>query len=153
VRRVWPDGLPLAVRLSAIDWKEGGWTIEESIALANLLKAEGVDLVDCSSGGVVPDAQIKAGPGYQVPFAERIRHGANLRTAAVGWITEPKQADEIVRSGKADIVLLGRQMLVDPYWPGPQPRRSGINCLRHSNTPGRGEEETSRHSMVKGRGW
>ena len=118
VRRVWPDGLPLAVRLSAIDWKEGGWTIEESIALANLLKAEGVDLVDCSSGGVVPDAQIKAGPGYQVPLAERIRQGANLRTAAVGLITEPKQADEIVRSGKADIVLLGRQMLVDPYWPG-----------------------------------
>ena len=117
VRQVWPDNLPLAVRISAIDWKEGGWDIGQSIALAKLLKAEGVDLMDCSSGGVVPDAKIAVAPGYQVPFAERIRHGANLATAAVGFITEPKQADDIVRNGQADVVLLARQMLVDPYWP------------------------------------
>ncbi len=117
VRKVWPDNLPLAVRISAIDWKEGGWQIEDSIALAKLLKAEGVDLIDCSSGGVVPDAKITVVPGYQVPFAEKVRHGADMPTAAVGFITEPKQADDIVRSGQADVVLLARQMLVDPYWP------------------------------------
>ena len=117
VRKVWPDKLPLAVRISAIDWKEGGWDIEQSIALAKLLKAEGVDLMDCSSGGVVPDAKITVKPGYQVPFAEKIRQGANIATAAVGFITDPKQADDIVRNGQADVVLLARQMLVDPYWP------------------------------------
>jgi len=117
VRQVWPEKLPLAVRISAIDWKEGGWDIEQSIALAKLLKAEGVDLMDCSSGGVVPDAKIIVKPGYQVPFAEQIRHGANIATAAVGFITEPKQAEDIVRNGQADVVLLARQMLVDPYWP------------------------------------
>ncbi|MES1180344.1 MAG: NADH:flavin oxidoreductase/NADH oxidase [Verrucomicrobiota bacterium] len=117
VRKVWPDHLPLAVRISAIDWKEGGWQIEDSIALAKLLKAEGVDLMDCSSGGVISDAKITVAPGYQVPFAEKIRHGADIPTAAVGFITEPKQADDIVRGGRADVVLLARQMLVDPYWP------------------------------------
>ena len=117
VRQVWPDSLPLAVRISAIDWKEGGWQIEDSIALAKRLKTEGVDLIDCSSGGVVPDAKIAVKPGYQVPFAEKIRHGANIATAAVGFITEPKPADDIVRHGQADVVLLARQMLVDPYWP------------------------------------
>jgi 2,4-dienoyl-CoA reductase-like NADH-dependent reductase (Old Yellow Enzyme family) len=117
VRRVWPDKLPLAARISAIDWKEGGWDIEQSIALAKLLKAAGVDLMDCSSGGVVPDAKITVVPGYQVPFAEKIRHGANIATAAVGFITEPKQANDIVRNGQADVALLARQMMVDPYWP------------------------------------
>jgi len=117
VRKVWPDQLPLAVRISAIDWMEGGWQIEDSLALAKLLKAENVDLMDCSSGGLVPDAKIIVKPGYQVPFAEKIRHGANIATAAVGFITEPKQADNIVRNGQADVVLLARQMLVDPYWP------------------------------------
>ena len=117
VRQVWPDKLPLAVRVSAIDWKEGGWQIEDSIALAKLLKAEGVDLMDCSSGGVVPDAKIAVKPGYQVPFAEKIRREAGIPTAAVGFITDPKQADDIVRNGQADVVLLARQMLVDPYWP------------------------------------
>jgi 2,4-dienoyl-CoA reductase-like NADH-dependent reductase (Old Yellow Enzyme family) len=117
VRRVWPEHLPLAARISAIDWKEGGWDIEQSIALAKLLKTAGVDLVDCSSGGVVPDAKIKVEPGYQVPFAEQVRHGAGIPTAAVGFITEPKQADDIIRGGRADLVLLGRQMLADPYWP------------------------------------
>jgi 2,4-dienoyl-CoA reductase-like NADH-dependent reductase (Old Yellow Enzyme family) len=117
VRQVWPEKLPLAVRISAIDWMPNGWQIEDSIGLAKLLKAEGVDLIDCSSGGLVPDAKIAAEPGYQVPFAEKVRHGADMLTAAVGYITEPKHADDIVRSGKADVVLLARQMLVDPYWP------------------------------------
>jgi 2,4-dienoyl-CoA reductase-like NADH-dependent reductase (Old Yellow Enzyme family) len=117
VRQVWPDNLPLAVRISAIDWMPDGWQIEDSVALAKLLKAEGVDLVDCSSGGLVPDAKIEVKPGYQVPFAEKVRRGADIKTAAVGFITEPKQADDIIRSGQADLVLLARQMLVDPYWP------------------------------------
>jgi 2,4-dienoyl-CoA reductase-like NADH-dependent reductase (Old Yellow Enzyme family) len=117
VRQAWPEQLPLAVRISAIDWKIGGWQIEDSIALAKLLKVEGVDLVDCSSGGVVPDAKITVVPGYQVPFAEKVRRGADILTAAVGFITEPKQADDIVRSGQADVVLLARQFLRDPYWP------------------------------------
>ena len=126
VRKIWPDKLPLAVRISAIDWKEGGWQIEDSIALAKLLKAEGVDLMDSSSGGVVPDAKIAVKPGYQVPFAEKIRHGANIATAAVGFITEPKQADDIIRNGQADIVLLARQMLVDPYWPAHAAKALGL---------------------------
>ena len=117
VRQVWPGQLPLAVRISATDWKAGGWDLEQSIELAKLLKAAGVDLVDCSSGGVVPDAKITVVPGYQVPFAEKIRHGANIATAAVGFITEPKQANDIVRNGQADVALLARQMMVDPYWP------------------------------------
>ncbi len=130
VRQVWPDPLPLAVRISAIDWMPGGWQIEDSIALAKLLKAVGVDLMDCSSGGVVPDAKIKVEPGYQVPFAEKIRHSADIATAAVGYITEPKQADDIVRGGKADVVLLARQMLVDPYWPA-----HAAKALGHKITP------------------
>lgn len=126
VRKVWPDNLPLAVRISAIDWKEGGWDIEQSIALAKLLKVEGVDLIDCSSGGVVPDAKITVVPGYQVPFAEKIRHGADIATAAVGFITEPKQADDIIRNGQADVVLLARQFLRDPYWPAHAARTLGF---------------------------
>ncbi len=117
VRHVWPAEFPLAVRLSTTDWMPGGWTIEDSVALAKLLKSAGVDLVDCSSGGIVPEAKIKVEPGYQVPFSEQVRHGAEIPTAAVGFITEPKQADDIIRTGKADLVLLARQMLVDPYWP------------------------------------
>ena len=117
VRKIWPDNLPLAVRISAIDWMPNGWQIEDSIALAKILKGEGVDLIDASSGGLVPDAKIEVKPGYQVPFAEKIRHAAEIKTAAVGFITEAKPADEIIRSGKADIVLLARQFLVDPYFP------------------------------------
>jgi len=117
VRAVWPDALPLTVRLSCTDWAEGGWTIEESVELSLRLKAEGVDLIDCSSGGGVADAQIPVGPGYQVPFAERIRREAGIATAAVGMITQPAQADEIVAQGRADIVLLARAMLNDPHWP------------------------------------
>ena len=125
VRKVWPDHLPLAARVSAIDWKEGGWDLEQSIALAKLLKVEGVDLMDCSSGGVVPDAKITVVPGYQVPFAEKIRHEADILTAAVGFITEPKQADDIIRHGQADVVLLARQFLRDPYWPAHAARTLG----------------------------
>ncbi|MGO8766849.1 MAG: NADH:flavin oxidoreductase/NADH oxidase [Limisphaerales bacterium] len=117
VRAAWPDKFPLAVRLSTIDWMPGGWEIEDSIALAKQLKAEGVDLIDCSSGGNMPHAKIKVGAGYQVPFAERIRREANIATAAVGQITEPTHADEIIRNGRADIVLLAREFLRDPYWP------------------------------------
>jgi len=117
VRAVWPNHLPLTVRISVVDWKEGGWNQEQSVALARLLKAEGVDLMDCSSGGVVSDATVPVAPGYQVPFAERIRREAGMATAAVGLITEPKQADDIVRNGQAEVVLLGRRELLDPYWP------------------------------------
>jgi 2,4-dienoyl-CoA reductase-like NADH-dependent reductase (Old Yellow Enzyme family) len=95
----------------------GGWDLDQSVELSRRLKAEGVDLIDCSSGGAVPDAKIELGPGYQVPFAEKIRREANIATAAVGMITEAKQADEIIRSEKADLVCLARELLRDPYWP------------------------------------
>jgi 2,4-dienoyl-CoA reductase-like NADH-dependent reductase (Old Yellow Enzyme family) len=117
VRAVWPDRFPLSVRLSCTDWVEGGWDIDQSIELARLLKGEGVDLIDCSSGGLVPDAKIPAGPGFQVPFAERIRREAGIATAAVGMITEPTHADEVVRNGRADLVLLARALLRDAEWP------------------------------------
>lgn len=117
VREAWPAGLPLFVRISATDWVEGGWTLEDSVLLARTLRELGADLIDCSSGGVVPGASIPIGPGYQVPLAERVRREAGVRTGAVGLITEPAQADAVVREGKADLVLLGRQLLRDPYWP------------------------------------
>ena len=117
VRAVWPERLPLAVRISCTDWVEGGWDIEQSIELSRRLKTEGVDLMDCSSGGNVPDAKIPVGAGYQVPLAERIRREANIATAAVGCITEPTHADEIIRNGRADMVLLAREFLREPYWP------------------------------------
>jgi 2,4-dienoyl-CoA reductase-like NADH-dependent reductase (Old Yellow Enzyme family) len=117
VRAAWPERLPLTVRLSCTDWVPGGWDIEQSVELAGLLKREGVDLVDCSSGGGVPGASIPIGPGYQVSFAERIRREAGIATAAVGLIADPAQADAIVRQGQADIVLLARELLRDPNWP------------------------------------
>jgi 2,4-dienoyl-CoA reductase-like NADH-dependent reductase (Old Yellow Enzyme family) len=116
VRGVWPAHLPLFVRISATDWVEGGWTIEDSVRLAGLLQEHGVDLIDCSSGGLVPTAKIPVGPGFQVPFAARIRREAGIATAAVGMITEPAQADGIVAGGEADLVMLAREMLRDPYW-------------------------------------
>jgi 2,4-dienoyl-CoA reductase-like NADH-dependent reductase (Old Yellow Enzyme family) len=125
VRAAWPDRLPFTVRLSCSDWVPGGWDIEQSVELARRLKAEGVDLIDCSSGGSVPNAKIAIGPGYQVPFAERIRRDAGMATAAVGFITEPKQADDIIRNGQADIVLLARELLRDPYWPAHAARTLG----------------------------
>jgi 2,4-dienoyl-CoA reductase-like NADH-dependent reductase (Old Yellow Enzyme family) len=117
VRAVWPASLPLAVRLSCSDWVPGGWDIAQSVDLARLLKQEGVDFVDCSSGGNVPHARIPVGPGYQVPFAGQIRREAGIATAAVGMITDPAQADGIVREGDADLVLLAREMLRNPRWP------------------------------------
>lgn len=117
VRTEWPEHLPLFVRISASDWAEGGWNPDESVKLAGLFREHGVDLVDCSSGGMVPHAKIPAAPGYQVPFAARIRREAGIATAAVGLITDPAQANTIIAEGQADMVLLARQMLRDPYWP------------------------------------
>ncbi len=116
VRAAWPAELPLFVRLSATDWVEGGWDLAQTVALAGLLKAKGVDLIDCSSGGLVPDAVVPAGPGYQTPFAREVRLGAQIPTGAVGLITSPQQAEQIVATGLADVVLLGREMLRRPYW-------------------------------------
>jgi 2,4-dienoyl-CoA reductase-like NADH-dependent reductase (Old Yellow Enzyme family) len=117
VRAQWPAHLPLLVRISATDWAEGGWNIDESVQLAHLLRDHGVDLIDCSSGGQVPNAQIPVGPGFQVQFAARIRREANVPTAAVGMITDPVQANDIVANGEADLVFLAREMLRDPYFP------------------------------------
>lgn len=117
VRNVWPDDLPLFVRISASDWAEGGWDLEQSITLSKRLGAIGVDLVDCSSGGAVPFAKVEVGPGYQVPFARAIREQAGIATGAVGLITTAQQAEEIIRNGSADAVLLARQLLRDPYFP------------------------------------
>jgi len=116
VRSVWPDALPLAVRVSATDWVEGGWTLDETVELSRHLKRVGVDLVDCSSGGSSPLAKVPIAPGYQVEFAEAVRRGAQLPTAAVGLITTPEQAEAIVRDGRADLVLIARAFLRDPYW-------------------------------------
>jgi 2,4-dienoyl-CoA reductase-like NADH-dependent reductase (Old Yellow Enzyme family) len=115
-RKVWPDDKPVTVRLSCSDWMEGGWTIEDSIEVSRRLKSAGIDLIDCSSGGNVPQAKIEVVPGYQVPFAEAIRAQAGIATAAVGMITLAKQADDIIRNGRADVALLARKMLRDPYW-------------------------------------
>jgi 2,4-dienoyl-CoA reductase-like NADH-dependent reductase (Old Yellow Enzyme family) len=117
VRQVWPESLPLFARISATEWAEGGWDLPQSIELARALKECGVDLVDCSSGGNVATATIPLGPGYQVPFAEAIKRDAGIATGAVGLITDSAQAEQVIRTGQADIVLLAREMLRDPYWP------------------------------------
>ncbi|HEY9758607.1 MAG TPA: NADH:flavin oxidoreductase/NADH oxidase [Oculatellaceae cyanobacterium] len=117
LREQWPAELPMSVRLSCSDWFDGGWTLDESVELAKLLKNVGVDLVDCSSGAGTPLAKIKVGASYQVPFAERIKHEAKILTGAVGMITEPMQADAIIRNEQADIVFIARELLRDPYWP------------------------------------
>ena len=117
VRKVWPEEYPLWVRVSATDWTEGGWTVEEAVELARTLKPLGIDLIDCSSGGNVAGAKIPVGPGYQLAFAEQIRREASVLTGAVGMITEPAQADQIIRAGQADVVILARQFLREPYWP------------------------------------
>jgi 2,4-dienoyl-CoA reductase-like NADH-dependent reductase (Old Yellow Enzyme family) len=117
VRSVWPERLPLFVRISATDWAEGGWNPDESVELARRLRDHSVDLVDCSSGGNVVDAKIPVAPGYQVDFAARIRREAGIPTAAVGLITEPAQANAIIADGQADFVFLARAELRDPYWP------------------------------------
>jgi 2,4-dienoyl-CoA reductase-like NADH-dependent reductase (Old Yellow Enzyme family) len=117
VRRGWPQGAPLFVRISATDWVEGGWDLEQSIALVRNLKQLGVDLIDCSSGGAVPHAKIPVGAGYQTPFAQRIRGESEILTGAVGMITSAAQAEHIINTGQADAVLLARELLRDPYWP------------------------------------
>ncbi len=117
IREVWPLDKPLFVRISATDWAEGGWDIDQSVALSKLLKPRGVDLMDISSGGLVPYAKIPAGPGYQTPFAERIRKEVEIPTGAVGMITGAAQAEHILRTGQADLVFLAREFLRDPYWP------------------------------------
>jgi 2,4-dienoyl-CoA reductase-like NADH-dependent reductase (Old Yellow Enzyme family) len=117
VRAVWPDSLPLFVRISATDWVDGGWDVEQSIELVRQLLPLGVDLIDCSSGGNHPSARIPLGTGYQTRFAEQIRRETGGKTGAVGLITAPAQADHIIQSGQADLVLLAREMLRDPYWP------------------------------------
>jgi 2,4-dienoyl-CoA reductase-like NADH-dependent reductase (Old Yellow Enzyme family) len=147
VRAVWPERLPVFVRISATDWVDGGWDVEQSIELARRLKNRGVDLIDCSSGGNVARAKIALGPGYQVPFAERIKREAGIHVGAVGLITEPAQANAIVEEGRADCVLLARELLRDPYWPLRAARELGAaidwpaQYLRAAppNTPSRGD--------------
>ncbi|GII77102.1 oxidoreductase [Sphaerisporangium rufum] len=137
VRAVWPDDLPVLFRVSATDWltenpEDGrqGWTAEETVRLAKELLVRGVDLLDTSTGGLVPGARIPTGPGYQVPFAARVKGETGLPVAAVGEITEPRQAEEIVASGRADAVLLGRELLRDPYWPNRAARELGAGPRR-----------------------
>ena len=116
IRKVIPESMPLFVRISAHEWAEGGHTIEDSIEVAKLLKENGVDLIDCSSGGVVRDQQVVVGKNYQVPFADQIKKQANIATGAVGLITEGIQAEEILQAGMADIIIMGREMLRNPYF-------------------------------------
>ena len=117
VRAEWPEEKPLLVRLSCTDWIEGGWTIEETVELVGLLKNQGVDIIDCSSGGNDPSTSpIRIEPGYQVPFSKRVRSEAGVSTAAVGMITNPYQAEAVIANGQADLVLLGRELLRNPYW-------------------------------------
>ena len=116
LRSIIPEELPLFVRISATDWVDGGWDIEQSVELAKHLKQTGVDLIDVSSGGTVATARIPVAPGYQVPFASRIREGAGVRTGAVGMITDPHQANQIITGGDANLVFLGRELLREPYW-------------------------------------
>lgn len=125
VRSVWPEENPLFVRISASDWKEGGWTIEESTELARHLRKAGVDLIDCSSGGNVHDATIPAGPGYQVPFAEAIRK-TGIMTGAVGLITSAEQSEAILSDEKADLIILGRELLRNPYFPLRAAKEQGV---------------------------
>ncbi|MCX6055211.1 MAG: NADH:flavin oxidoreductase/NADH oxidase [Chloroflexi bacterium] len=116
IRKVWPEDLPLTVRISGTDWVEGGWTVQDSVQLSQMMKEMGVDLIDCSSGGNIATVNLSLGAGYQVPISETIRKGAGIATATVGLISSPAHADEIIRNNRADIVLLGRELLRDAYW-------------------------------------
>ena len=117
VRQVWPANLPLFVRISATDWVDGGWSIDDSVQLGLQLQPLGVDLIDCSSAAIVPDIRVPAGAGYQVPLADRVRKDGGVMSGAVGMITAPEQADQIIRNRQADVVFLARELLRDPYWP------------------------------------
>jgi 2,4-dienoyl-CoA reductase-like NADH-dependent reductase (Old Yellow Enzyme family) len=127
VRNAWPDNLPVFVRVSATDWVEGGWDLPQTVQLSRMLKDIGIDLIDCSTGGLVADARIPAGAGFQTPFAAAVRKEANIPTAAVGLITSPCQAEQIVRTGIADTVLIGRELLRNPYWPLEAARELGVD--------------------------
>jgi len=127
VRLVWPQDKPVFVRLSCTDWAEGGLVVNDLVQVAQALKQHGVDLVDCSSGGMVPHQQVSLGPGYQVSFAERVRREAGIPTGAVGLITTPEMAAEIIHNQRADLVILGRELLRDPYWPLRAARQLGID--------------------------
>ncbi|MGZ8710464.1 MAG: NADH:flavin oxidoreductase/NADH oxidase [Thermoanaerobaculia bacterium] len=127
VRGAWPAELPLFVRISASDWADGGWDLDQSVALSSHLRTLGVDLIDCSSGGAVAHAKVELGPGYQVPFARAIRERAGIATGAVGLITDARQAEAIVSDGCADAVLLARQLLRDPYFPLHAARELGVD--------------------------
>jgi len=127
VKKVWPENKPLFVRISASDWADGGWSIDESVMLAKVLKEKGVDVIDCSSGGAVRHQKIPLVPGYQVPFAERIKKEAGILTAAVGLIDNAEQAEEILTSGKADLILMAREFLRDPYFPLHAAKQLGEN--------------------------
>ena len=135
VRSAWPENLPLTIRLSATDWTAGGWTPDDSVELARRLKDEGVDLFDCSSGGNVPHASIPVAPDYQVFLSEKLRREAGVATAAVGMITEAQQADAIIREGRADMVLLARELLRDPYWPLHAAKALGAEEALKESTP------------------
>jgi len=117
VRAVWPESLPLLARISATEWTPGGWDIENSVELARALKTDGADLIDCSSAGNIHGVKFAVGPGYQTQNAERIRRDAGIATGAVGFITSAQQADHIIRTGQADLVVMARQLLRDPSWP------------------------------------
>ena len=128
VRDAWPKDKPVFYRVSASDWYEGGWDIEQTVMLCKRLKDIGIDLVDCSSGGNIHEQKIKLGPGYQVPFAEAVRAGAGMPTAAVGLISDATQAEQIVSLGQADAVCLARALLRDPYWPRHAARELGLDA-------------------------
>ncbi|HWU44283.1 MAG TPA: hypothetical protein VN132_12620, partial [Bdellovibrio sp.] len=127
VRKILPSSMPLFVRISATDWAEGGWDLEQCLIFAQEMKTRGVDLVDCSSGGLVPTQKIPVNPGYQVPFAEAVRKEAELPTGAVGLITDPVVAEEILTSGKADLIFLARELLRNPYWPLTAAKKLGVD--------------------------
>ena len=129
VQETWPEHLPLFVRISASDWVEGGWTVEDSIALGRILKKSGVDLVDCSSGGNVANARIATGPLYQVPFAARVKKEAEIRTGAVGLITTAREAESVLQKGQADLVFMARQLLRDPCFPQHAARELGVDLV------------------------
>jgi len=127
VRNVWPDDLPLFVRISATDWVDGGWDLIQSISLSSELKKIGVDLIDCSSGGLVPGVNIPVGPGYQTEFSEEIRKQVGILTGAVGMITDSAQAEHILTTEQSDVILMARQFLRDPYWPLHAAKELGVD--------------------------